>query len=125
MARVMVVEDTPANMMLALTLLESAGHTVLQAERAVVAIEMAQREPLDLILMDVQMPGMDGVTAMRILKGDQRTSKIPVIALTAFAMKGDRERLLEAGFDSYIEKPVDYLEFLAQVAAITGRHQGP
>jgi two-component system cell cycle response regulator DivK len=121
MARVMVVEDTPANMMLALTLLESAGHTVLQAERAVLAIEMAQREPLDLILMDVQMPGMDGVTAMRILKGDERTCNIPVIALTAFAMKGDRERLLEAGFDSYIEKPIDYLEFLAQVAAITGR----
>lgn len=122
MARVMVVEDTPANMMLALTLLESAGHTVLQAERALTAIEMAQREPPDLILMDVQMPGMDGVTAMRILKGDERTCGIPVIALTAFAMKGDRERLLAAGFDSYIEKPVDYLQFLAQVAALTGGH---
>jgi len=119
MARVLVVEDTPANMILALTLLESAGHTVLQAERAVLGIEIAQREPLDLILMDVQMPGMDGVEAMRILKGDARTRDIPIIALTAFAMKGDRERLLADGFDSYIEKPVDYLQFLAQVAAMT------
>jgi two-component system cell cycle response regulator DivK len=121
MARVLVVEDSPANMMLVLTLLESAGHTLLQADRAVLGIEIAQREPLDLILMDVQMPGMDGVEAMRILKSDERTNKIPVIALTAFAMKGDRERLLAAGFDSYIEKPIDYLEFLAQVAAITER----
>jgi two-component system, cell cycle response regulator DivK len=108
-------------MILALTLLESAGHTVLQADRAVLAIDMAQREPPDLILMDVQMPGMDGLEAMRILKSDERTSSIPVIALTAFAMKGDRERLLAAGFDSYIEKPVDYLQFLAQVAEVTGR----
>jgi two-component system cell cycle response regulator DivK len=61
---------------------------------------------------------MDGIEAMRLLKADRRTSAIPAIALTAFAMKGDRERLLDAGFDSYIEKPIDYLSFLKQVAAI-------
>ncbi len=121
MARILVVEDSGTNMMLALTLLESAGHTVLQADRALLGIELARSEAPDLILMDVQMPGMDGIEATRILKGDARTSAIPVIALTAFAMKGDRERMLAAGFDSYIEKPIDYLAFLAQVAAICER----
>lgn len=118
MARVLVVEDSPANMMLVLTLLESAGHAVLEADRALLGIDIAQRETPDLILMDVQMPGMDGIEAMRILKADARTSTIPVIALTALAMKGDRERLLEAGFDHYIEKPIDYLAFLDVVAEI-------
>jgi two-component system cell cycle response regulator DivK len=121
MSRVLVVEDSPANMMLVVTLLESAGHEVLQAERAVLGIELAQNQAPDLILMDVQMPGMDGMEAMRILKGEARTGQIPVIALTALAMKGDRERLLDAGFDGYIEKPIDYLAFLAMVAEITGR----
>lgn len=121
MARVLVVEDSPANMMLALTLLESAQHVVLQAERAMPGIEIARRELPDLILMDIQMPGMDGLEAMRILKSDLTTRAIPVIALTAFAMKGDRERLLAAGFDSYIEKPINYLSFLEQVRVFTGR----
>lgn len=121
MSRVLVVEDSPANMMLAVTLLESAGHAVLQAERAVLGIELAQNEAPDLILMDVQMPGMDGLEAMRILKAGPRTRQIPVIALTALAMKGDRERLLKAGFDGYIEKPIDYLAFLSLVEEITGR----
>jgi two-component system, cell cycle response regulator DivK len=121
MARVLVVEDSPANMMLALTLLESAQHLVLQAEHALLGIELARRELPDLILMDIQMPGMDGMQAMRILKDDPATRAIPVIALTAFAMKGDRERLLAAGFDSYIEKPIDYLAFLEQVNAFTAR----
>ena len=120
MARILVVEDTPANMMLVLTLLESAGHTVFEADRAQLAIERAHREQLDLILMDIQMPGMDGIEAVGILKADPRTSAIPAIALTAFAMKGDRERLLDAGFDSYIEKPIDYVSFLKQVTAIVG-----
>ncbi len=121
MARVLVVEDSGTNMMLALTLLESAGHSVLQADRALLGIELARQELPDLILMDVQMPGMDGIEATRILKGDAATRAIPVIALTAFAMKGDRERMLAAGFDSYIEKPIDYLAFLAQVAAVCER----
>lgn len=120
MARVLVVEDSPANMMLTLTLLESAQHATLQAEHAMLGIEIARRELPDLILMDIQMPGMDGMEAMRILKSDPATQAIPVIALTAFAMKGDRERLLAAGFDSYIEKPIDYLAFLEQVSAFTG-----
>lgn len=121
MARILVVEDTPANMVLAQTLLDTAGHTVFQATRALAGIEIAMREPLDLIMMDIQMPGMDGVEAARILLADPRTRSIPIIALTALAMKGDRERLLAVGFDSYIEKPIDYLDFLAKVAATVAR----
>lgn len=125
MARILIVEDTPANMVLVLTLLESAGHTLFQAERALLGIEIAMREPLDLILMDIQMPGMDGIEATRILKANTRTRAVPVIALTALAMKGDRERLLAAGCDDYIEKPIDYSEFLGRVAAMLERHAGP
>jgi len=72
-------------------------------------------------LMDIQLPDMDGMAATRILKADPQTRDIPVIALTASAMKGDRERIMEAGFDGYIEKPIRYKEFLSEVAAITRR----
>lgn len=125
MARILICEDTPANMMLVLTLLESVGHTTFQADRALPGIEIALHEPLDLILMDVQMPGMDGIEATRILRADPRTQNVPILALTALAMKGDRERLLAAGFDGYIEKPIDYLEFLERVAAIVGHLPPP
>ncbi len=121
MARILVVEDTLANMVLVQTLLESAGHTVFQATRALSGIDIAIHEALDLIMMDIQMPGMDGIEAAGILKADPRTRAIPIIALTALAMKGDRERLLDAGFDCYIEKPIDYREFLDTVAAAVGR----
>ncbi len=125
MARILIVEDSPANMTLVETLLESCGHTLFEADRAPLAIEIAQREQLDLILMDIQMPGMDGIEATRILKADPRTRAVPVVALTAFAMKGDRERLLEAGCDDYIEKPINYIDFLEQVTAIIERTGGP
>ncbi|MET3131169.1 two-component system cell cycle response regulator DivK [Oxalobacteraceae bacterium GrIS 1.11] len=121
MARLLIVEDTPANMVLVTMLLEGGGHTLFQAERAPPAIDIALRERLDLILMDIQLPGMDGIEATRILKADPRTRHVPVLALTVFAMKGDRERLLQAGCDGYIEKPINYVDFLAQVAAIIGR----
>ena len=120
MARILIVEDSPANMELATMALESVGHTLFHADRARPGIEIARREPLDLILMDVQMPDMDGIEATAILKADPRTRGIKIAALTAFAMKGDRERLMAAGFDAYIEKPIDYMRFLASVAALTG-----
>jgi len=119
MARILVVEDSPTNMMLSVDLLEHAGHTVLQAVRADLGLEMAARELPDLILMDIQLPDMDGMSATRILKADPKTSHIPVIALTASAMKGDRERILEAGCDGYIEKPIRYKTFLEQVDEAT------
>ncbi len=119
MARILIVEDTPGNMLLTSIVLESEGHTLFCAERALPGIEIARQEALDLILMDVQLPGLDGIAAIAILKGDPRTRAIPAVALTAYAMKGDRERLLAAGFDGYIEKPIDYVNFLSEVKRIT------
>ena len=120
MARILVIEDSPTNMMLTVDVLEHAGHSVLQAERADTGLDIAAHDLPDLVLMDIQLPDMDGMTATRILKADPRTQHIPVIALTASAMKGDRERILEAGCDGYIEKPIRYKEFLAEVERMAG-----
>lgn len=117
MAKILVVEDNPANMTLAVTLLESAGHAVLSATDAEAGVTMARAEQPSLILMDIQLPGMDGLEATVLLKGDDATRGIPVIALTALAMKGDEERIRAAGCDGYIAKPMRYKEFLATVAA--------
>jgi two-component system cell cycle response regulator DivK len=117
MARVLIVEDNPANMTLAVFLLESAGHTVLKAVDAETGLGLAFHEQPDLILMDIQLPGMDGLEAIGLLKADEATRTIPVIALTALAMKGDEERIRAAGCDGYIAKPLAYRDFLAIVAA--------
>lgn len=119
MARILVVEDSPGNMLLTSIVLESGGHTLYRAERALSGIELAREHHPDLILMDIQLPEMDGVTALGILRADPATSSIPVAALTAYAMKGDSEKLLAAGFDGYIEKPIDYVKFLQQVEILT------
>ncbi|MEO5816526.1 MAG: response regulator [Gemmatimonadaceae bacterium] len=117
MATVLVVEDNPANMTLAKFLLESAGHSVLCAVDAEAGLTLARAEQPNLILMDIQLPGMDGLEATAILKRDHSTRAIPVIALTALAMKGDEERIRAAGCDGYIAKPLAYREFLATIAA--------
>jgi two-component system, cell cycle response regulator DivK len=117
MAKVLVVEDNPTNMTLAMFLLQSAGHTVLSAADAEAGLTLARDEQPDLILMDIQLPGMDGLEATALLKRDDVTHAIPVIALTALAMKGDEERIRAAGCDGYIAKPMRYQEFLATIAA--------
>ena len=117
MAKVLIVEDNPANMKLATFLLESAGHTVLSATDAEAGLTLARGERPNLILMDIQLPGMDGLEATALLKRDDATSAIPVIALTALAMKGDEERIRAAGCDGYVAKPMDYQDFLAIIAA--------
>ena len=116
MARVLVIEDNAANMTLAVFLLQSAGHTVLSATDAEGGLRLARSEQPDLILMDIQLPGMDGLAATLLLKQDAATRAIPVIALTALAMKGDEERIRKAGCDGYIAKPMRYQEFLATIA---------
>jgi two-component system, cell cycle response regulator DivK len=116
MATVLVVEDNVANMKLATFLLQSAGHTVLTATDAEAGLTMARDEQPDLILMDIQLPGMDGLDACAVLKRDPATHDIPVIALTALAMKGDEDRIRAAGCDGYIAKPMRYQEFLATIA---------
>lgn len=122
-ALVLVVEDNPANMKLATMLLERAGHRVVHADNAADGIALARERRPDLILMDVQLPGMDGLEATRCIKADERTRDIKVAALTAFAMRGDEARVLAAGCDAYIAKPIQYKEFLAQVADLLARRE--
>ncbi|GIZ51646.1 response regulator [Noviherbaspirillum aridicola] len=116
MARILVVEDTPANMKLMLLILATAGHSALQAATGRDAIAVALAEKPDLILMDVQLPDMDGLSAARELKALAATRHIPIVAVTAMAMRGDRERILAAGCDGYVEKPIDYRKLLDDIA---------
>jgi two-component system, cell cycle response regulator DivK len=115
-AKVLVIEDNAANMKLATILLQSAGHTVLGAADAETGLTLAREQQPGLILMDIQLSGMDGLEATKLLKQSDATQGIPVIALTALAMKGDEERIRAAGCDGYIAKPVGYREFLALIS---------
>ena len=121
MATVLIVEDNAANMKLATFLLQSAGHTVLSASNAEGGLMLARGEKPDLILMDIHLPGMDGLEATALLKVAEATRSIPVIALTALAMKGDEERIRAAGCDGYVAKPISYKEFLATIASQLAR----
>jgi len=121
MARVLIVENNPANMTFAVFLLESAGHTVLSATDAEAGLALARDQQPDVILMDIQLAGMDGLEATARLKRDDATCAIPVIALTALAMKGDEERIRAAGCDAYIAKPMRYKDVLATIAAQLAR----
>lgn len=115
MARILVIEDNATNLKLASLLLSNAGHTPLCAVDAETGLTLAHAEQPDLILMDIQLPGMDGLTATALLKKDPATAAIPVIALTAMAMKEDREKARMAGCDAYIAKPLRYQELLAAI----------
>lgn len=113
--KVLVIEDTAANMALATFILENAGHAVVQADNATDGIAQARSARPDVILMDIQLPGVDGLAATRALKADPATAAIPVIALTSYAMRGDKERMLAAGCDGYVAKPYNYNELLAAI----------
>ena len=123
MARILIIEDNAANMKLGVLLLETAGHTVITATDAEAGLTLARAERPDLILMDIQLPGMDGLEATTQLKQDEATRAIPVIALTALAMKGDEERIRAAGCDGYIAKPMRYQDFLATISAHVTGHE--
>ncbi len=112
--RILVVEDDPQNLYLVKFLLERAGHEVLVATDGLQAVEVAVENPLDLVLMDMLLPRMDGWAATRALKGEHGFAG-PIIALTAYSMKGDRESILQAGCDGYISKPIDPETFVSQV----------
>jgi two-component system cell cycle response regulator DivK len=115
MATILLIEDNEANTKLAGLLLRKAGHTVLCAVDAETGVTMAHTEHPDLVLMDVQLPGMDGLAATALLKGHAKTAKIPIIALTALAMKEDEQDSLRAGCDAYIRKPLRYQELYATI----------
>lgn len=116
MKKILVIEDNPVNLELVTDLLEVAGYEILQASSAEEGIETARADNPDLILMDVRLPRMDGLTATGILKADAATRHITIIALTAQAMKGDEQRALEAGCDAYLSKPIDTRELPRVIA---------
>jgi CheY-like chemotaxis protein len=112
---VLIVEDNDKNMKLLRDVLQANGFETLEAATAEDGIELALARPPSLVLMDVQLPGIDGVQALARLRDDERTASVPVLALTAQAMHGDRERFLGAGFDGYLSKPVDVMELISVV----------
>jgi two-component system cell cycle response regulator DivK len=114
---ILVVEDNEKNMKLFRDVLQASGYRTLEATKGEDAVELAKANSPALVLMDVHLPGIHGVEALEWLRRDERTASIPVLALTAQAMDGDRERFLGAGFDGYLSKPVDVLELLRTVAA--------
>ena len=114
--RILVVEDNPMNMELVCEVLEAHGYEVWQATSAAEALERLKRVKPDLILMDIQLPGLDGLALTKRLKQEPATRDILVVALTAHAMKGDRDRILEAGCCGYIPKPIDVKDLTNQVA---------
>lgn len=118
MTKVLVIEDNPSNMKFTAFLLSKAGYEVLQATTAQEGIALALSACPDVILMDIQLPEMDGLTATKLLKEDVRTRAIKVIALTAFAMKGDEEKMRAAACDGYLAKPIRYRELLAAVQEV-------
>jgi two-component system cell cycle response regulator DivK len=109
-ALILIVEDNPKNLKLIRDVLQFQGYTTLEAETGEAGITLALERQPGLILMDVQLPGIDGITVAQVLKADTSTRHIPIIAMTAFAMTGDKERLLAAGFDGYISKPITIKE---------------
>ena len=115
--KILLVEDNAVNRRLAGFLLRSQGYEVIEAESASVAFEMIEKHRPALIVMDIQLPGMDGLEATRNLKQQPATADIPVIAVTSYAMKGDREKALAAGCAGYVTKPIDKTIFLQEIAA--------
>jgi len=113
--RILVVEDNEKNMKLFRDVLKATGYRTLEATTGGEAVELATEQAADLVLMDIQMPDVDGVEALRLLRADERTAAIPVLAVTAQAMQGDRERFLAEGFDGYLSKPVNVGELLGTV----------
>lgn len=120
--RIFIVDDNLVNLKLASNVLEMEGYTVETAVDAEQAQELLKHMTPDLILMDIALPSMDGLTLTRTLKGDERLRHVPIVALSAFAMKGDEQKALDAGCDGYITKPIDTRKLSAQVAAILRRN---
>jgi two-component system, cell cycle response regulator DivK len=120
MSLILIVEDNPRNMKLVRDVLQVKGHATLEATNAEDGIVLATERKPDLILMDIQLPGMNGIDALRVLRGQPATDKIPVIAVTASVMQQDRKLITQAGFDAYVGKPITLAEFLKAVNDLLG-----
>ncbi len=112
---ILIVEDNEKNRILFRDILQTRRYRTLEAATGEEALAVLQKERPDLILMDIQLPGKDGITITKEIKGKEDTKDIPVFALTSYAMKGDREKMMEAGFDSYLSKPIKVTEFLRTI----------
>jgi two-component system cell cycle response regulator DivK len=123
--QILVVEDNERNLKLVRDVLLFAGYEVISAQSGEQGVALARERVPDLVLMDLQLPAMDGTEALRILRADPVTREIPVVAVTAFAMKDDRERALDAGFDSYLEKPINVRAFPELVRGFLHRKEQP
>ena len=118
--RVMIVEDNELNMKLFNDLLEAQGYETIQTSNGLEALELARKHRPDLILMDIQLPEVSGLEVTKWLKEDDELSRIPVIAVTAFAMKGDEERIRQGGCEAYISKPISVMKFIETVKSYLG-----
>jgi len=124
-AKILLVEDNAANRYLATFLLENSGFSVVQATNGREAILAAQNELPDLILMDIQMPEVDGYEAARHIRAEPHLAHIPLVAVTSYAMAGDREKAVEIGFAGYIEKPIVTETFIREISRFIPRKAGP
>lgn len=122
MARILVIEDNPTNLQLMVYLLQAFGHTSLEAVDGETGLELIRHELPDLVLCDIHLPGTDGFGVARELKGNPVLSIIPLVAVTASAMVGDRDRIISAGFNGYIAKPIAPETFVRQVEAFLPNH---
>ena len=115
MKRILVVEDNETNLYLIRFILEKNGYEVIEAREGAVGVELAVKEKPDLILMDIQLPDIDGLEATKRIRASEADGDIPIIALTSFAMAGDREKALAGGCTGYIEKPINPETFIAEI----------
>jgi two-component system cell cycle response regulator DivK len=121
---ILIVEDNEKNRRLARDILQVKGYRILEAETAEIGLELAPKEKPDLVLMDIQLPGMNGIQALKKLREAEATRAIPVLAFTASVMPQDRREIMEAGFDGFLAKPINLKEFIASVAKALGVGSG-
>jgi two-component system cell cycle response regulator DivK len=119
--RILVVEDNPLNLKLVRDVLQFAGYDVIEAQSGEEGLRVAEEDPPDLVLMDLQLPGIDGTETLRRLRQGSLGRDVPIVAVTAFAMAEDRERATLAGFDGFVEKPISVRELPGQIEAFLGR----
>ncbi len=119
MKKVMVIEDNPINMQLFTDILDASGYDTISITDARIAVENIKKHKPNLVLTDIQMPNISGLDLVKIIKKDEEIKHIPVIAITAFAMKGDEEKIIQAGCDGYVAKPISIKPFLETVAKFT------
>ena len=120
MKTALIIEDNPDNMVLITRFLEKFGYRTLQAVTGMEGFEMALQKRPDFIILDIQLPDIDGTEVLRKIRSSEIGNSIPIIAMTSYAMSGDREKLLSAGCDGYIEKPIDPERVISQIRRLTG-----